>query len=118
MDSRKIKEIFNTVNGAVYASKETQQHNFEMGKYMWADNNIQGDVIECGVAAAGNFASMILGYLDSPNKNQKTFWGFDSFQGIQLAGKKDTVQAGIGEITHDVNVPVEELLVSSGITVH
>lgn len=117
MDSRKIKEIFNTVSGAVYSSKETQQHSFDMGKYV-ADNNIQGDVIECGVAAAGNFASMILGYLDSPNKNQKTFWGFDSFQGIQLAGKKDTVQAGIGEITHDVNVPVEELLVSSGITVH
>jgi hypothetical protein len=117
MDSKKIKEILNVVSGAIYSSKETQQHSFDMGKYV-SDNNIQGDVIECGVAAAGNFASMILGYLDSPNKTSKTFWGFDSFQGIQLAGKKDTVQAGIGEITHDVNVPVEELLVSSGITVH
>jgi len=30
----------------------------------------------------------------------------------------DTEQAGIGSITHDVNVPDEELLVSTGITVH
>jgi hypothetical protein len=117
MDSKKIKQIFDVVSGVVYSSKETQQHSFDMGKYV-ADNNIQGDVIECGVAAAGNFASMILGYLDSQNKTSKTFWGFDSFQGIQLAGKKDKEQAGIGAITHDVNVPVEQLLVSSGITVH
>jgi len=117
METNQIKEIFNVVSGTVYSTKETQQHSFDMGKYV-ADNNVKGDVIECGVAAAGNFASMILGYLDSPNKTRKIFWGFDSFQGIQLAGKKDTVQAGIGAITHDVNVPVDELLVSSGITVH
>lgn len=117
MDSVKIKQIFDIVGGAIYSSKETQQHSFDMGKYV-SDNGIEGDVIECGVAAAGNFASMILGYLDSKNKTYKKFIGFDSFQGIQLAGKKDTVQAGIGAITHDVNVPVESLLVSSGITVH
>lgn len=34
MDSRKIKEVFNVVSGAIYSSKETQQHSFDMGKYV------------------------------------------------------------------------------------
>lgn len=117
MEKNKIKQVYDIVSGACYSTKETQKHSFDIAKYI-NDKNIKGDVIECGVAAAGNFASMILGHLDSDNKIKRTFWGFDSFIGIQLAGKKDTVQAGIGAITHDVNVPEEELLVSSGITVH
>lgn len=32
--------------------------------------------------------------------------------------EKDTSQPGIGEITHNTDVPDEELLVSTGITVH
>lgn len=117
MENNKIKQIFGIVGNACYSTRETQQHSFDMGKYI-NDDNIEGDVIECGVAMAGNFSSMMLGCLDSEHKTHRTFWGFDSFIGIQLAGKKDTVQAGIGEITHDVNVPEEQLLVSSGITVH
>jgi O-methyltransferase len=117
MEKQNIKQMFDVVGNACYSTKETQQHSFDMGK-MVADNNIEGDIIECGVAAAGNFASMMLGVLSSDNYIRRKFIGFDSFQGIQLAGKKDTVQAGIGAITHDVNVPEEQLLVSSGITVH
>jgi O-methyltransferase len=117
MEQEKIKRIFDSVGNACYSTKETQQHSFDMGKYV-ADNNIEGDIIECGVAAAGNFASMMLGVISSNEYMRRKFIGFDSFQGIQLAGKKDTVQAGIGAITHDVNVPEEQLLVSSGITVH
>jgi SAM-dependent methyltransferase len=115
MDAEKIKNLFNVVGGACYSTKETQQHSFDMGKYV-VENNIEGDIIECGVASAGNFASMLLGVLAAGGR--RNAWGFDSFQGIQLAGKKDTVQAGIGAITHDVNVPEEQLLVSSGITSH
>jgi hypothetical protein len=111
-----MNETFNQISGCIYSTLETQQHSFDMGKYV-TENNIQGDIIECGIAAGGNFATMILG-ANSSQKSEKTFWGFDSFQGIQLAGKKDTVQAGIGAITHDVNVSDESLLVSSGITVH
>jgi hypothetical protein len=66
----------------------------------------------------GNFASMILGVTSIPTGEKRKFWGFDSFQGIQLAGKKDTQQAGIGNITHNTDVSYEELLVSSGITSH
>jgi hypothetical protein len=61
---------------------------------------------------------MMCGILGVEPTTNRTFYGFDSFVGIQLAGKKDTVQAGIGEITHDVNVPDADLLVSSGVTVH
>lgn len=111
-----MNQLFNEIGHCIYSTKETQQHSFEMGKYV-VENNIQGDIIECGIAAAGNLATMILG-ANSMGKSERTFWGFDSFIGIQLAGKKDTVQAGIGAITHDVNVSDEALLVSSGITVH
>jgi O-methyltransferase len=104
-------------SGFAYSTKETQQHSFDMGKYV-IDNNIKGDIVECGVAAAGNFGAMIFGCLTKPEGKERKYWGFDSFEGIQLAGKKDTLQAGIGLITHDVNVPDEDLLVSSGITSH
>ena len=105
------------IRSVCYSTIETQDHGFKSGAYV-EDNGIEGDVVECGIAAGGNFAFMICGCMAiNPNTN-RTFWGYDSFQGIQLAGKNDTEQAGIGAITHDVNVPVEDLLISSGITVH
>ena len=75
-------------------------------------------IVECGVAAGGNFAFMMLGALSANPSTSKTFWGYDSFEGIQLAGSNDTEQAGIGAITHNTNVLASELLVSSGVTVH
>lgn len=110
-------ELLNLIAGSLYSTKETQINSYEMGKYV-VQNNIEGDIIECGVAMAGNFASMILGAVSIPEGKNRKFWGFDSFQGIQLAGKKDTQQAGIGNITHNTDVPYEDLLVSSGITSH
>lgn len=98
-----------------YSSNETKYNSFTMGKYI-NDNHVIGDVVECGLAAGSNFAFMILGTQQSANKIDRKFWGFDSFQGIQLAGKKDSVQPGIGAIGHNVDVADDELLVSSGIT--
>ena len=100
-----------------YSTHETKYNSFNMGKYI-NDNNISGDVIECGVAAGANLACMMLGCNNSKTVTNRTYWGFDSYQGIQLAGKKDTDQPGIGAITHNTNVSDDELLVSSGITVH
>jgi O-methyltransferase len=110
-------KLLDLIAGALYSTKETQMNSYEMAKYV-VQNNIEGDIIECGVAMAGNFASMILGAVSMPEGKNRKFWGFDSFQGIQLAGKKDTQQAGIGDITHNTDVPYEDLLVSSGITSH
>lgn len=108
-------EIYQQISGCVYSTPETQRSSYEIGAYL-KSNNIQGDIVELGVAAAGNFGTILLGCKDInwPVKG----WGFDSFEGIQLAGKKDTLQAGIGEITHNTDVPYEDLLVSSGITIH
>jgi hypothetical protein len=110
-------QLLDIIAGALYSSKETQMNSYNLGKYV-VENNIEGDIIECGVASAGNFASMILGAISFDGGRNRKFWGFDSFEGIQLAGSKDTQQAGIGAITHDTNVPYESLLVSSGITSH
>ena len=110
-------QLLNMVAGALYSTKETQASSYNLGKYI-VENNVEGDIIECGVAMGGNFASMIIGATSLIEGHNRKFWGFDSFVGIQLAGKKDTQQAGIGEIIHDTNVPYESLLVSSGITSH
>lgn len=114
MDNLQLLDI---ISSTIYSTKETQMSSFNLGKYV-VENNIQGDIIECGIAMGGNLASMILGATSIPTGENRKFWGFDSFIGIQLAGKKDTQQAGIGEITHNTDVSYEELLVSSGITVH
>lgn len=115
MELNEIAQIYKNVSGVIYSTLETQKHSYDCGREVIL-KNIEGDIIELGIASGGNFASMMLG-MKSVGGN-RTCWGFDSFQGIQLAGKKDTVQAGIGAITHNVNVPEEQLLVSSGITVH
>ena len=110
-------QLLDIIAGALYSTKETQMNSYNLGKYV-VENNIEGDIIECGVAMAGNFATMILGATSLPQGASRKFWGFDSFIGIQLAGKKDTQQAGIGAITHNTDVSYDDLLVSSGITSH
>lgn len=110
----KFVELF--THFPAYSSNETKYHSYCMGRYV-NDDNIPGDIVECGVAAGGNFAMMMMGHQDNNHIEMKRrFWGFDSFQGIQLAGEKDDQQPGIGKITHDVHVPEEHLLVSSGVT--
>jgi hypothetical protein len=110
-------QLLDIIAGALYSTKETQMNSYNLGKYV-VENNIEGDIIECGVAMAGNFATMILGATSLAQGQSRKVWGFDSFVGIQLAGKKDTQQAGIGAITHNTDVAYEDLLVSSGITSH
>lgn len=110
-----MNAIYYQISHSVYSTPETQRQSYRIGDYL-RNNSIEGDVVELGVAAGGNFATMLLGCRDAGIMRKG--WGFDSFQGIQLAGKKDTSQPGIGEITHDVEVPDEALLVSSGIRVH
>jgi hypothetical protein len=113
----KNQQTYNKISQVLYSTLETQRNSFDLAKYV-VDNYIQGDIIECGIAAGGNFATMILGAIENDNGTSRTFWGFDSFEGIQLAGKKDKEQAGIGAIAHNTDVEYDELLVSSGITSH
>lgn len=117
MTGQQIKTAYELIGEVVYSTAETQRSSFELAQRVELQN-IDGCIVECGIAAGGNFAAMILGVLSVNENTQRNFYGFDSFEGIQLAGKKDTLQAGIGAITHNVNVPDEDLLVSSGVTVH
>lgn len=71
--------------------------------------DLPGDFVECGIAMGSGIAAMKRA---CPHKK---VWGYDSFQGIQLAGPNDTEQPGIGKIMHDVN---GDLMQSSGVTVH
>lgn len=94
-----------------YANVTTCENTIAMTNYV-LDNNIQGDFIECGVAAGGQICLMkkTLGH-----KGQtRNIVAFDSFEGIPygLEGK-DTEQAGIGWIPD-----MDGRLVSTGITVH
>lgn len=106
---------YKDIGSVAFSTHETKYNSYLMGKYV-NDNNIMGDIIECGIAAGSNFAFLMLGCKSSTNLINRKYWGFDSFQGIQLAGKKDKEQPGIGKITHDVNVDDDKLLISSGIT--
>lgn len=71
-------------------------------------SDVPGDLVECGIASGSGIAAMKKACPD------KIVWGYDSFEGIQMAGPNDTEQPGIGPITHDVT---GNLLVSSGVTV-
>lgn len=112
-------EFLEEIGLYAYSTKETIHNSYAIGGLV-AVNLVPGDIIECGLGAGANFAAMIQGCVDIekvvPHVLARNFWGFDSFEGIQLAGPKDTSQPGIGQITHDVNVAPEQLLVSSGIT--
>ncbi len=72
---------------------------------------LDGDLVECGIASGSGIAAM------KKACPEKMVWGYDSFEGIQLCGPKDTEQPGKSKIEHDVNVPKEDLLVTSGVTV-
>ena len=72
-------ELLNSIAGSLYSTKETQINSYEMGKYV-VQNNIEGDIIECGVAMAGNFASMILGAVSMPEGKNRKFWAIIFWQ--------------------------------------
>lgn len=71
---------------------------------------LPGVFIECGVGAGAQIGAMCLALQDL-NVNKKVI-GFDSFEGIPMAGPNDLTQPGIGP--HKNNGE----LISSGITVH
>jgi O-methyltransferase len=71
---------------------------------------VPGCFVECGVAAGAQIIAMRMTDYD------REIYGFDSFEGIPMAGPNDTSQPGIGKIKHDVNSDIKERLVSSGIT--
>lgn len=92
-----------------YGSRESLEQVYNLCKQV---EGLPGDLVECGIAMGSGIAAMKLAC------PEKQVWGYDSFEGIQMAGPNDTEQPGIGKITHDVHVDPNELLVSSGVTIH
>jgi hypothetical protein len=87
-----------------YGSRRSAVQVYELAKKC---ETVKGDFVECGIAMGSGIAIMKIACPD------KTVWGYDSFQGIPMAGPKDTEQPGVGPIENGTGE-----LVSSGITVH
>lgn len=110
-----VKSKLDQFAQAAYSTLPTLYMSYELSVEC-IKNNIPGDFVECGVAAGSQVAAMA--YACQVFNIEKKVHLFDSFEGIPLAGIHDTEQPGIvGPIQHDVNVPSEALLISSGITV-
>jgi O-methyltransferase len=103
------------ISAIAYSYKDTVYHTYNTAKEL-IEKGIKGCFVECGVGAGAQIAAMKVAI--SETEAQRTVYGFDSFQGIPLAGEWDDEQPGIGAAKHDKTLPERDRLVSSGITVH
>lgn len=69
---------------------------------------LPGVFVECGVACGSQIAAM--GFACVVEGVGRELWLYDSFEGIPMAGPNDAEQPGVGKITHDVNMPLQERL--------
>lgn len=99
------------ISTIAYSTKNTLLNTYELAVKML---NVNGCFVECGIGAGAQIMAMQL----ASNGSGKTIYAFDSFEGIPMAGPHDWTQPGIGKPTHNKYAPVEERLVSSGITKH
>ena len=110
-----MNEKLKLISQFAYSYPITLQNSYEMTLKVLREN-IQGDLVECGVGGGAQIGAFKLALIES-NSNRK-IWAFDSYEGIPMAGEFDTEQAGIGAITHDKFAPINDRLVSSGVTCH
>jgi len=97
---------------AAYSTRETVNNTRHYTQDV-LNRRVPGALVECGVAGGAQ-----LGAMHSMAKTERWIYGFDSFEGIPIASKDDDVQPGVGI---NPGVPynnVNELLRTSGITVH
>lgn len=113
IDNRDIQDNLKRFAMLAYSNFETIHHSYDTALRCIKDN-IKGAFVECGVAAGSQIAAMA--YACIVSSEERPVYLFDSFCGIPLAGPEDDSQPGIGKITHDVNVPKEDLLKTSGIS--
>jgi hypothetical protein len=53
-------------------------------------SGLKGDVVECGVWNGGASAIMARAYKDAGGKTERSFWLFDSFEGLPTPSDKDS----------------------------
>ena len=76
---------------------------------------VPGVLVECGVAHGSNAAAMLQAAVDAGQDRELHL--FDSYEGIPLAGPKDESQPGLLELIASCDLPLEERLKSSGVSV-
>lgn len=102
---------------AAYAKRDAIQLTYDLTRKV-VEQNIPGVLVECGVAAGAQIG--VMGHCLRKMDANRTIYGFDSFQGIPLAGPNDNEQPGIGAIDPNRPIPsdLRELLKTSGVAVH
>jgi hypothetical protein len=95
---------------AAYSTRATIDNTKYYAKRV---SKVPGAFVECGVAAGAQLGAMY----DVVGSN-RWIYGFDSFEGIPLASRDDDVQPGVGANPNVAYTNPDELLKSSGITVH
>ena len=100
-----------------YSYQDTIQNTYDL-THRAITGGVLGDLVECGVAAGSQIG--VMGLVCRKFNCKKKIYAFDSYEGIPLAGPKDTDQPGIGAVDPNRPLPsdLRELLKSSGITVH
>lgn len=114
----KILNTLDAIGKGAYGNFNTLQNSYNSAEHC-IKNNIQGDFVECGVAAGSQIAAMALAC--QVHSVARNIWAFDSFEGIPIADPEfDASQPGVGYFKGDEPKVKDkrELLVSSGITVH
>jgi O-methyltransferase len=112
MEPRTLKAL-TWAKRIAYSSEETVMFSYEQAvKY----KDSPGVYVECGVATGAQVIAMAAGAPD------KIIYAFDSFEGIPLPSNKDDQMPGIRHLNDDERKelpnPGEQVLVSSGATVH
>lgn len=100
-------------DGAAFSTRTGLKHGYLCAEHV-VRKGLPGVIVECGVANGSQVAIMARAVKDQ--MGTRTFHLFDSFEGIPMAGPKDADQPGIGAPKHDVNAPLAERLVSSGVS--
>lgn len=100
-----------------YSNVDTIQNTYDLACKAIV-NGVEGDFVECGVAAGSQIG--VMGHVCKKLSSPKKIYAYDSYQGIPLAGQFDADQPGVGPVDPNRALPTDprELLVSSGITVH
>jgi len=100
-----IEHKLNQIATIAYSSVQTVHETYRLAMEM---QQIDGCFIECGVGAGSQLMAMAITHTG------KDIIGFDSFEGIPMAGPNDTTQPGIGPVDPEQH----NKLISSGVTVH
>lgn len=101
-------------DAVAFSTRKGLKHGYLCAR-MIAQSRIQGAIVECGVAQGAQVGMMARGFASMGESRE--FHLFDSFEGIPMAGPNDAEQPGIGKPRHDVNAPLRDRLVSSGVSI-